>query len=170
MAEVGGRRRRRVTISSTYVRASVAAGDMASAARALGRPHRVDGVVVRGDRRGRELGYPTANVEAPPTPPSRPTASTPATGAARRLRRQPHAATRRRSRSAPTRRSRARRTVEAYLLDFDGDLYGEHIGVEFVAAAAADAAFAGVEELVEAMGGGRGRAPASRCRSGMYRL
>ena len=55
-----------VTISSTYVRACVAAGDMASAARALGRPHRVDGVVVRGDRRGREMGYPTANVESPP--------------------------------------------------------------------------------------------------------
>src|SRR4051812_20521777 len=55
-----------VTISSTYIRACVAAGDMASAALALGRPHRVDGVVVRGDRRGRELGYPTANVESPP--------------------------------------------------------------------------------------------------------
>src|SRR5947209_5149898 len=57
-----------VTISSTYIRACVAAGDMVSAARALGRPHRVDGVVVRGDRRGRELGYPTANVETPPFP------------------------------------------------------------------------------------------------------
>jgi riboflavin kinase/FMN adenylyltransferase len=54
-----------VTISSTYIRACVAAGDMASAGRALGRPHRVDGVVVRGDRRGRDMGYPTANVESP---------------------------------------------------------------------------------------------------------
>ena len=54
-----------VTISSTYVRACVAAGDMASAARALGRPHRVDGIVVRGDRRGKAMGYPTANVESP---------------------------------------------------------------------------------------------------------
>ena len=41
------------------------AGDMVSAARALGRPHRVDGVVVRGDRRGKDMGYPTANVESP---------------------------------------------------------------------------------------------------------
>src|SRR3712207_6860499 len=55
-----------ITISSTYVRACVAAGDMVSAARALGRPHRIEGVVVRGDRRGRGLGYPTANGESPP--------------------------------------------------------------------------------------------------------
>src|SRR4051812_10853429 len=58
-----------VTISSTYIRACVAAGDMVSAARALGRAHRVDGVVVRGHRRGRELGYPTAHGAAPPLPP-----------------------------------------------------------------------------------------------------
>src|SRR5687768_2300078 len=54
-----------VTISSTYIRACVAGGDMVSAARALGRPHRVDGIVVRGDRRGKAMGYPTANVECP---------------------------------------------------------------------------------------------------------
>ena len=52
-----------VTVSSTYIRACVAAGDMVAATRALGRPHRVDGVVVRGDQRGRDLGFPTANVE-----------------------------------------------------------------------------------------------------------
>src|SRR5215207_8103685 len=48
--------------SSTYVRTCLAAGDVAGAAEALGRPVTVRGVVVRGDRRGRELGYPTANV------------------------------------------------------------------------------------------------------------
>jgi riboflavin kinase/FMN adenylyltransferase len=51
-----------VTFSSTYIRASIAAGDVVAAAAALGRPHRVEGVVVRGDQRGRELGYPTANL------------------------------------------------------------------------------------------------------------
>ncbi|MBU3707144.1 MAG: bifunctional riboflavin kinase/FAD synthetase, partial [Mycobacterium sp.] len=55
-----------VTFSSTYIRACVDAGDVVAAADALGRPHRVEGVVVRGDGRGRGLGYPTANI-APPT-------------------------------------------------------------------------------------------------------
>ena len=53
-------------ISSTWVRERVAEGDVAAAADALGRPHRVEGTVVRGDRRGRELGYPTANVAVDP--------------------------------------------------------------------------------------------------------
>lgn len=51
-----------VTFSSTYIRSCVDAGDMVAATEALGRPHRVEGVVVRGDGRGRELGFPTANV------------------------------------------------------------------------------------------------------------
>ena len=54
-----------VTFSSTYIRSCVDAGDVVAAAEALGRPHRVEGVVVRGDGRGRGLGFPTANV-APP--------------------------------------------------------------------------------------------------------
>ena len=54
-----------VTFSSTYIRSCVDAGDMEAATEALGRPHRVEGVVVHGDKRGRELGFPTANV-APP--------------------------------------------------------------------------------------------------------
>src|SRR5690606_34113731 len=49
-----------IVFSSTYIRACVAAGDVAAAAAALGRPHRLEGVVVRGDARGRRLGYPTA--------------------------------------------------------------------------------------------------------------
>ena len=48
--------------SSTYIRACVDAGDVRAAAAALGRPHRLAGVVVRGDQRGRELGFPTANL------------------------------------------------------------------------------------------------------------
>ncbi|HEY3994785.1 MAG TPA: bifunctional riboflavin kinase/FAD synthetase, partial [Mycobacterium sp.] len=54
-----------VTFSSTYIRSCVDAGDMVAATEALGRPHRVEGVVVRGYGRGAELGFPTANV-APP--------------------------------------------------------------------------------------------------------
>jgi riboflavin kinase / FMN adenylyltransferase len=52
-----------VTVSSSAIRDMVAAGDVAGAARGLGRPHRVEGVVVRGEQRGRALGFPTANLE-----------------------------------------------------------------------------------------------------------
>jgi riboflavin kinase/FMN adenylyltransferase len=51
--------------SSSWIRERVAAGDVEGAAEALGRPHRVQGVVVHGDHRGRELGYPTANLDVP---------------------------------------------------------------------------------------------------------
>ncbi|HEV2348012.1 MAG TPA: bifunctional riboflavin kinase/FAD synthetase, partial [Actinocrinis sp.] len=52
--------------SSTDVRKMVLAGEVETAALRLGRPHRVEGVVVRGAQRGRELGFPTANVDTPP--------------------------------------------------------------------------------------------------------
>jgi riboflavin kinase/FMN adenylyltransferase len=141
-----------VTISSTYVRACVAAGDMAAAARALGRPHRVDGVVVRGDRRGRALGYPTANVETPPF------TAIPADGvyAGHLVTRDPRGASALRFPAAisvgtnPTFQG-SRRTVEAYLLDYEGDLYGEHVGVEFAQRLRPMAAFPDVDALVEAM-------------------
>jgi riboflavin kinase / FMN adenylyltransferase len=122
-----------VAISSTYVRACVAGGDMVAAARALGRPHRVDGVVVRGDRRGRAMGYPTANVESPPF------TAIPADGvyAGHLVTRDARSgASRERLPAAisvgtnPTFQG-SRRTVEAFVLDYDGDLYGEHVGVEF---------------------------------------
>ena len=142
-----------VAISSTYIRACVAAGDMVSAARALGRPHRVDGVVVRGDRRGRDLGYPTANVETAPF------TAIPADGvyAGHLVLREPRSgASLDRLPAAmsvgtnPTFQG-SRRTVEAFVLDWDGDLYGEHVGVEFAARLRPMRAFAGVEELVTAM-------------------
>src|SRR6202042_1991690 len=53
-------------ISSSEIRAELNAGDVAGAARDLGRPHRVEGIVVRGHQRGRALGFPTANLESPP--------------------------------------------------------------------------------------------------------
>ena len=142
-----------VTISSTYIRACVAAGDLVAAARALGRPHRVDGIVVRGDRRGRDLGYPTANVESPPY------TAIPADGvyAGHLVTRDPRGGVSRERFPAaisvgsnPTFQG-SRRTVEAFVLDYDGDLYGEHVGVEFVSRLRPMAAFADVEALVVAM-------------------
>ena len=142
-----------VPISSTYVRACVAGGDMVSAARALGRPHRVDGVVVRGDRRGRAMGYPTANVECPQF------TAIPADGvyAGHLVTRDPRGgASRDRFPAAisvgsnPTFQG-SRRTVEAYVLDYDGDLYGEHVGVEFVQRLRPMIAFPDVDALLAAM-------------------
>jgi riboflavin kinase / FMN adenylyltransferase len=142
-----------VPISSTYVRACVAAGDMVSAARALGRPHRVDGVVVRGDRRGRAMGYPTANVETPPF------TAIPADGvyAGHLVLRDPRSGESREHFPAaisvgsnPTFQG-SRRTVEAFVLDYDGDLYGEHVGVEFAVRLRPMTAFPDVEALLAAM-------------------
>jgi riboflavin kinase/FMN adenylyltransferase len=141
-----------VTISSTYIRACVAAGDMAPAARALGRPHRVDGVVVRGDRRGRALGYPTANVETPPF------TAIPADGvyAGHLVARDSRGTSGKRLPAAisvgtnPTFQG-SRRTVEAFVLDYEGDLYGEHVGIEFQHRLRPMAAFPDVDALVAAM-------------------
>jgi riboflavin kinase/FMN adenylyltransferase len=141
-----------VTISSTYIRACVAAGDMVTAARALGRPHRVDGVVVRGHRRGRALGYPTANVE------TQPFTAIPADGvyAGHLVTRDPTGASCDRFPAAisvgtnPTFQG-TRRTVEAYLLDYDGDLYGEHVGVEFAQRLRPMTAFPDADALLVAM-------------------
>jgi riboflavin kinase/FMN adenylyltransferase len=139
------------TFSSTYIRACVAAGDVGAAAEALGRDHRVEGVVVRGDQRGRKLGYPTANAELYPH------AAVPADGVyAARLVRQtadgaealPAAVS---VGTNPTFEGRARR-VEAYVLDFEGDLYGDHVGVEFVQRLREMERFDSVEELVAQMG------------------
>jgi riboflavin kinase/FMN adenylyltransferase len=120
----------RVAYSSTYIRACVAAGDVTTAAAALGRPHRLEGIVVRGDQRGRELGFPTANLL-----PGR-YAAVPADGVYAAWCRLPRPDERYRAAVSigtnPTFSGRERR-VEAYLLDYDGDLYGERITLDFVA-------------------------------------
>ncbi len=138
------------TWSSTYVRSCVQAGEVEQAARALGREHRVDGVVVRGDQRGRELGYPTANLEPLPW------SAVPADGvyAGRLLRttdggRQALAAAISIG-TNPTFEGPDRR-VEAYVLDFTGDLYGEHVGLAFTARLRDTLRFDGVEPLVAQM-------------------
>jgi riboflavin kinase/FMN adenylyltransferase len=130
--------------SSTYIRSCVDAGDVTAAARALGRPHRVEGVVVRGDRRGREIGFPTANLLTGPY------AAGPADGVyaawlVRGGERLPAAVS---IGSNPTFSGRERR-VEAYVLDFDGDLYGERVALDFVVRLREMRAYAGVEPLVD---------------------
>jgi riboflavin kinase / FMN adenylyltransferase len=136
-----------VTLSSTFVRSSIDAGDVAEAARALGRPHRVDGIVVRGEGRGRQLGYPTANVR------SERHVAVPADGiyAGRAVlwgKRLPAAIS---VGTNPTFEGRER-TVEAFILDFDEDIYGVELGVEFVERIRGMERFDRVEDLVEQMG------------------
>lgn len=132
-------------VSSTYIRSCVDAGDLAEAAEALGRPHRLEGVVVRGDKRGRELGFPTANLLTAPY------AAVPADGVyAAWLTCRPG-----RTRlpaavsigSNPTFHGRERR-VEAYVLDFTGDLYGERVALDFVARLREMRTYQGVEPLI----------------------
>lgn len=127
-----------VTFSSTYIRACVDAGDVDAAAEALGRPHRVEGVVVHGDGRGRQLGYPTANI-APPMYSAIPADGVYA-GWFTVLGPGPTIGTvtpEGRAKAAisvgtnPTFSGRTR-TVEAFVLDTEADLYGQHVAVDFV--------------------------------------
>ena len=123
-------------ISSTYIRSCVQAGDVVAAAQALGRPHRLDGVVIRGDQRGRDLGFPTANLRADPQ------AAVPADGvyAGRVVRIDEWGNTRADIEPRPAAISVGsnptfeglHQSVEAYVLGFDGDLYGQNLGIEFV--------------------------------------
>jgi riboflavin kinase / FMN adenylyltransferase len=142
-----------VTISSTQIRAMLAEGDVAGAAQDLGRPHRVEGIVVRGHQRGRALGFPTANLESPPY------TAVPADGVyagwlvrlesdGTELERWPAAIS---VGTNPT-FGGADRTVEAYALDRDDlDLYGAHVGADFVSRLRATLKFGSVDELVAQM-------------------
>ena len=134
------------TWSSTYVRACVDAGDVEAAAAALGREHRVEGVVVRGDQRGREIGYPTANLAPLPW------SAVPADGvyAGRLVRRGEALPAAISIGTNPTFEGRERR-VEAFVLDFSGDLYGETVGLTFAARLRETLRFDGIEPLVAQM-------------------
>lgn len=145
---VGIQRAGDLPLSSTYIRACVAAGDMDAAAAALGRNHRIEGIVVRGERRGRELGYPTANIE-PPMHTAIPADGVYAGWLIRDGKPLPAAIS---VGTNPT-FSGVLRRVEAFVLDFTDDLYGEHVAVEFVTRLRGMERFDKVEDLTEAMAG-----------------
>ncbi|HET6953240.1 MAG TPA: bifunctional riboflavin kinase/FAD synthetase [Acidimicrobiales bacterium] len=137
-------------VSSTRIRHALGEGDLTLANALLGRPHEVRGLVSHGDKRGRELGFPTANVSVPGD------ILLPADGiyagwferaggsvlpAAISLGRRPtfyveaHAS-----------------LLEAHVLDFDGDLYDEWVKVRFVERLRGEVRFESVEDLVDQMG------------------
>jgi riboflavin kinase/FMN adenylyltransferase len=134
-------------VSSTLIRRLIADGDVAAAARALARPYGVSGAVVRGDARGRELGFPTANIALPPG------IAVPADGvyAGWLVRadgsRWPAAIS---VGTNPTFDGVSRR-VEAYALDVEFDLYAERITVEFTDRLRGMEKFDSVDALVEQM-------------------
>ncbi|WP_131747913.1 bifunctional riboflavin kinase/FAD synthetase [Frankia sp. Cppng1_Ct_nod] len=133
-------------LSSTHIRARIAEGDVVTAARALGRDHRVEGAVVRGDARGRTIGYPTANLSTTAH------AAVPADGvyaghAVWSGKRQPAAIS---IGTNPTFNGTERR-VEAFLLDFDDNLYGTYLAFEFSERLRPTLRFDSVEELVTQM-------------------
>ena len=139
-----------VRVSSTRIRELLEAGDVTGAADALGRPHRVEGVVVRGHQRGRALGFPTANLETLPH------TATPADGvyAGTLISLTPDGAEAARWPAAisvganPTFEG-TDRTIEAYALDRDDlDLYGTHAAIEFAARLRDNTKFDSVDALV----------------------
>ncbi|KNE78730.1 MULTISPECIES: bifunctional riboflavin kinase/FAD synthetase [Streptomyces] len=131
--------------SSTLTRRLIAEGDMAGAAEILGRPHRVEGVVVRGAQRGRELGYPTANVETLPH------TAVPADGVyAGWLEADGESMPAAISVGTNPQFDGTERTVEAYAIDRVGlDLYGLHVAVEFLARLRGQRRFETIEALKE---------------------
>jgi riboflavin kinase/FMN adenylyltransferase len=136
--------------SSTRIRELLAEGDVAGAAALLGRPHGARGTVVEGDRRGRELGYPTANVAVPGR------ACLPADGiyagtfvGADGVERMSAISLGRR----PTFYESADASLlEAYVLDFDGDLYGQDVRVRFMSRLRGEVKFDSVDALVDQIG------------------
>ena len=135
--------------SSTAIRHALVAGDLEAATAMLGRPHEVRGVVAHGDARGRELGFPTANVSVPGD------ILLPADGIYAGWYERPDGTVH------PTAISLGRRPtfyeeahaslLEAHLLDFSGDLYDEAAKVRFVARLRGEVRFDGVDALVEQM-------------------
>ncbi len=135
--------------SSTRVREAVASGDIEQAAAILARPHEVEGIVIQGDRRGRELGFPTANVpvdESCAVPPD-------GVYATRVLLPDgSHVPAATSIGTNPTFEGVAGRRVESYVLDRDDlDLYGQRLRVEFVAHLRDMVAFGSLDELVDQM-------------------
>jgi riboflavin kinase/FMN adenylyltransferase len=130
-------------VSSSRVRELVHAAETERAAKLLGRPPEVEGVVVRGDGRGRELGFPTANLDVPGgllVPPD---------GVYAGWARDRRAAV---SIGTNPHFGGVERRVEAHLLDFDGDLYGERLVVELWTPIREQRSFGSLEELVAAIG------------------
>jgi riboflavin kinase / FMN adenylyltransferase len=132
----------RAGVSSTRIRDLVSGGDVVGAAALLGRPAEIEGTVETGDRRGTTLGFPTANVDVPPDllVPTNGIYAGSALGhrAAISVGTNPHY-------------GGTERRIEAYLLDYEGDLYGKRLVVELWERLRDEAAFESEAALVAAI-------------------
>ncbi|HXE44969.1 MAG TPA: bifunctional riboflavin kinase/FAD synthetase [Conexibacter sp.] len=134
-------------VSSSHIRGLVLAGEVDVAARFLGAPFVVRGAVVSGDRRGRELGFPTANLVPDQA------LIQPGHGiyAARALVGEEVRCAAVNVGVRPTFKTDLVVLVEAYLLDWSGDLYGQQLTLEFLARLRGERRFASAEALIEQM-------------------
>lgn len=130
-------------VSSTRIRGHVSEGQMEAAQRCLGAPFIFEGKVVAGDRRGRDLGFPTANLIPDPR------YVVPANGVYAAFANGRPAAVNVGTR--PTFSDEDSVTIEAYLLDFEGDLYGQTLRIAFASRLRDERRFDHVDELVEQM-------------------
>jgi riboflavin kinase / FMN adenylyltransferase len=135
-------------ISSTHIRGLVAAGDVATAARFLGDPFHMRGIVAHGDKRGRTLGFPTANLVPDPklVVPDHGIYACRATVDGQELVAAVNVGVR------PTFKTGRGLLVEAYLLDFEGDIYDRELRLDFLERLRGERRFDSVEALVEQMG------------------
>ena len=127
-------------VSSTRIRELLREGDVVGAAALLGRPHEVEGVVVTGDQRGGTLGFPTANISVEPG------LLVPAHGIYAGSALEHRAAA---SIGVNPHYGGSERRIEAFLLDFEGDIYGERLRLELWLRLRDERAFASEEELVQ---------------------
>jgi riboflavin kinase/FMN adenylyltransferase len=137
---LGGR-----VVSSTRIREAIRAGKLDRAGQMLGRAYSLAGRVVPGDRRGRQLGFPTANLDTAglALPPNGVYAAQAA------VRGQGHRAVLNIGNRPTVQSPNPQLVVEAHLLDFDADLYGEEIEISFVEKLRDEKKFASMAELRE---------------------
>jgi len=132
-------------VSSTAIRRALAGGEIDTASRMLGRPYEVRGTVVTGDQRGRTIGFPTANVQIPNG------MCMPSDGVYAGLYTRPdgteYATAINLGRRPTFYANQEASLLEAYLMDFSGDLYGEDASVKFLAFLRSEKQFSGIDEL-----------------------
>ena len=135
------------TVSSSAIRKAITKGSCEFAAIMLGRNYSISGVIVKGDRRGREIGFPTANIQPDST------ITVPGNGIYATIVEidgtSHKAATSIGVR--PTFETNGVRTIEAFLLDFEGDLYGKQVQIDFISRTRSEIAFESAEKLIMQM-------------------
>ncbi len=134
-----------LTVSSSIIRAALQEGEVEAAHNWLGRPYSVSGIVTHGDARGRELGFPTANIS---THPQRLLPKIGVYACRVKVENDTHLAVTNIGLRPTFGDGQLLPTLETHLLDYSGDLYGKKISVEFLERLRDEKKFAGIEELI----------------------